>query len=279
MIALSGDPEVVLGSQDELAAVAGALRRETKRRYAGLASRFERRDEATTARLFRHLADEIAAVTPDAGGRPPPLPAVATKPWDDLAGSTLLTPYRALAQAVAAADGAFAYLSYLAARTPDPAVRRATELLAGDELRRAADLRRLRREAWRAERERRPPPLRTCADLARAAEPRLAEAALIHGALAGLAEAAGEPENAGRLRRIGEAEAEEAGGAMARATIPRLPAILDVEQRRERAVIPLERLFELFEAAAARAADENLLDMAQAGLARTTERIRYLTTA
>ena len=269
------DPGTVVGSLAEFAAIVGALRGEEKRRYADVARRLERHGAAAAAHLFRRLADEAAR---DAGRAidQPALPAAVTQPWEDLAGSTLLTPYRALAQAVTAAQATFTYASYLAARTPDTAVRSATEQLAEEQLHRAAELRQLRREAWRREREHRPPPVRSCAELAHAAAPMLAEAAAVHATLADAAEA-GEPERADRLRRMAAAEAQEAGDAWPAAPLPSLPLDLGPEQRRERALVPLERLFELFEAAAAQASDEALLAAAQTGLATITKRLRQLT--
>lgn len=271
-----GDPGTVVGSLAELAAIIRALRGEERRRYAEVARRLERRGATAAGRLFRQLADEVAQ---DAEGAIdlPALPAAVTQPWEELAGSTLLTPYRALAQAVTAAQATFTYASYLAARTPDTAVRRATEQLAEEQLHRAASLRQLRREAWRRERELRPPPVRSCAELARAAVSMLAKAAAVHAALADAAAAAGEPERADRLRRMAAAEAREAGDAGPAMSLPPLPSDLGPEHRREQALVPLERLFELFEAAAAQAPDETLLAAAQTGLAAITERLRQLT--
>ena len=275
MIPQQDDPGTVVGSLVELAAIIRVLRGEEKRGYADIARRLERRGATAAAHLFRRLADEVVE---DAEGMTdaPALPAAVTQPWEDLAGSTLLTPYRALAQAVTAAQATFTYASYLAARTPDPAVQRAAERQAQEQLRRAADLRRWRREAWRQEREHRPPPVRSCAELAHAAAPMLAEAAAVHATLADAAEA-GEPERADRLRRMAAAEAQEAGDAWPAAPLPSLPLDLGPEQRRERALVPLERLFELFEAAAAQASDEALLAAAQTGLATITKRLRQLT--
>ena len=277
MIPQQDDPGTVVGSLVELAAIIRVLRGEEKRGYADIARRLERRGATAAAHLFRRLADEVVE---DAEGMTdaPALPAAVTQPWEDLAGSTLLTPYRALAQAVTAAQATFTYASYLAARTPDTAVRRATEQLAEEQLHRAAELRQLRREAWRQEREHRPPPVRTCAELVRAAAPMLAEAAAVHTALADAAAAAGEPERADRLRRMAAAEAQEASEVGSAAPLPSLPPDLGPEQRRERALVPLEQLFELFEAAAAQAPDEALLAAAQTALAAITERLRQLTT-
>ena len=272
------DPGTVVGSLAELAAIARALQDEEKRRYTRIAGRFERRGATASAGMFRRLADEVAH---DAAGviDSPALPGAVTRPWEDLVGSTLLTPYRALAQAVIALHGAFTYASYLAARAPDPTVRRAAERLAKEQLRRAADVRQLRRAAWHRERERRPPSVRTRAELAHAAAPLLAEAAAVHAALADAAAAAGELERADRLWDVAAAEAQEAGGVEPAAALPALQSGLDAELRWERALMPLERLFELFEAAAVQAPDEALLAGAQFGLATTTKRLRQLAAA
>jgi rubrerythrin len=198
------------------------------------------------------------------------LPDELARAWEELARSALLTPYRVLAQAVTSERCGFAYYSYLAARADDPAVRRAAEHLAGDALRRAAQLRRHRREAWRRERRLRlPSPATTPEELARQAAPLLAEAAAVHSALAAAAAAEGDASAADLLRELASAEARESGLA-----VPSTPLPAATAERRRRALIPLERLSELYEAAAGRAPSESMLAAAQTGLELTVARLR-----
>lgn len=162
----SAEPPVCLRSLSELVGVAHAVGTETARRYSQLAKAMHRRGDAETARAFEAMAGEeqshVAAVEGWARrlGEPVPdeanyfrwrLPAQLAESWDEVAGSALLTPYRAYAIAVHNKRRAFVFFVYLAASADDPAIARAAEVLACNELQHAALLRTWRRVAWRRE--------------------------------------------------------------------------------------------------------------------------------
>ena len=280
MSLLHSDPEAQVRSLAELARLALALSTASQHRYARLAQGAETRGARRTAAVFARLAEEEAATSEtllawcrEAGAEPERKPAAMPpdifRPWDELADSALVSPYRALAAAVAARDRAFAYYSYLAARADEPSVRRAAERLASEELRHAARLRVERRQAWRHERPSTPPASTTEA-LTLQAAPLLAEAAEAHAGLAAALAAEGDARGAQVLEDLARIEAEEAGIALAPA------AVGPAAERRRRALAPLERLFELYEQAASHAPDEAVLATAQTGLAITVERMERL---
>ncbi len=64
------------------------------------------------------------------------------------------TPYRVLALVVHNADRAFRFFAHVAAYAEDSGLREYAEILAGEELQRAAQFRSLRRRAWHAEQDR-----------------------------------------------------------------------------------------------------------------------------
>lgn len=146
----------------DLVGIANAIEQETVRRYSQLADLMERRGERATAQAFRRmLAEErndVVAIEQWAHGlglAVPPvdsfkwlLPAELSDPWDEIAGSALLTPYRALAIAVENEERAFSMYSYLAAHARDSGVVAEAEKLAVQALQHAARLRRWRRSAY-----------------------------------------------------------------------------------------------------------------------------------
>jgi len=284
MTLLHRDPDTVVRSLAELADVALALETQAQRRYDELARILAQRGESTVASLLRELAAAAGGHAAQASGwraqlgaEPPArsraLPSEIADAWDELARSALLTPLRVLAQAVTGERRVFVYYSYLAARAVDPAVRQAAERLAGEALRRAAQLRRHRREAWRRERRSHPPaPATTPEELVRQAAPLLAEAAAAHAALAAAPSTGGDVAAADLLQDLAQAEAREAGVPAPEPVPP--PRGLSAAERRRRALMPLERLSELYEAAAERASSEAMLAAAQAGLELTVARLR-----
>lgn len=166
MAHLSAEPPACLKSLSELVGVAHAVGSGTVRRYTQLAEAMHRRGNAETARAFEAMADEeqshVIAIEGWARdlGQPVPdstnclrwrLPAHIAESWDEVAGSALLTPYRAYAIAVHNRQSTFAFYVYLAASAEDPASARAAEALARNELQHAALLRTWRRKAWRRE--------------------------------------------------------------------------------------------------------------------------------
>lgn len=169
---LRQDPGTGLVDMNRLVGIATAVEHESANRYALLAETMARRGEPATAAAFRVMLEEelhhIAAVEHWAAGLDEPLPepkafawqlpAELASSWDEVAGSALLTPFRAFALAVVNEERAFSMYSYLAARAANERVRIEAERLAGEELAHAALMRRLRREAWhRARREPAPP--------------------------------------------------------------------------------------------------------------------------
>jgi len=66
------------------------------------------------------------------------------------------TPYRVLAMFAHSAERGFRYYSYVAAYTSDAAIREYAEILAEEELERAAQARKKRRVAWHAQRAQNP---------------------------------------------------------------------------------------------------------------------------
>lgn len=149
-----------------LVEIARAIEDEAVRRYALLAELMDQRGEPATAAAFRVMLEEershVAAVDRWAVSVGEPastarnfewrLPADLSSSWDDVAGSALLTPYRAFAVAVENEERAFSFYAYLAARAGNAQVRTEAEKLGNEELRHAALLRRWRRQAYHRER-------------------------------------------------------------------------------------------------------------------------------
>ena len=234
MSLLATDPEETVLSLPELLAVAQALEREAAERYTELAAHMRAVGNAETAAVFEHLAEEersheegVRHWSEAAVGKPPDPADIRWRDWPEtfdeeaaaeMAGSRLVTPYRALSVAVRNEERTFAFWSYVAARAEDEAVRQAAERMAHEELRHISLLRAERRRAYHAER-RRPPDsdreplklpefvaeaLRTAAGLAR-----------LHAAIADALAAAGDPA-AALLRRTAEAERADAGDLASR---------------------------------------------------------------
>lgn len=146
----------------DLVGIANAIELDAVRRYGRLADLMERRGEQATAQAFRRMQAEehkhAAAVEQwarDLGEEVPPaedfqwrLPAELSAAWDEIAGSALVTPYRAFAIGVRSKERAFSMYSYLAAHARDPAVAAAAEKLAVEALQHAVLLRRWRRSAY-----------------------------------------------------------------------------------------------------------------------------------
>jgi len=163
---LAHDPELENVTMETLVCIANAIERESVRRYERLEEIMRRRGETETAEAFRLMAEEerghVDAVAEWAAGLDVTIPEahlcsralpdeLATS-WEEIEGSSLLTPYRAFALAVENEQRAFSFYTYLASRASDPRVAREAEHLAADELRHAAHLRRWRRKAYHRER-------------------------------------------------------------------------------------------------------------------------------
>lgn len=231
---LMRDPEIQSVSMALLVGIASSIERESLKRYATLADTMGRRGEAATAAAFRvmleeerHHVDEVARWAADLGEQVPEpgsfdwqLPAELSSSWDEIAGSALLTPYRAFAIAVDNEKRAFALYSYLAARATDPRVRAQAERLGIEELRHAAVMRRWRREAWHRERRaarEAPQPAASAVASADALNALLAkrEAAIAqaHRTIAARLREIGDDESANLLETLLEAPSRPAAGA------------------------------------------------------------------
>lgn len=163
---LRDDPDIDVVDMATLVEIARAIEDEAVRRYALLAELMDRRGESATAAAFRVMLEEershVAAVDRWAASVGEPastagdfewrLPADLSSSWDDIAGSALLTPYRAFAVAVENEERAFSFYAYLAARAENAQIKAEAEKLGGEELRHAALLRRWRRQAYHRER-------------------------------------------------------------------------------------------------------------------------------
>jgi rubrerythrin len=165
-------PQVRAVTMRDLVGIANAIEQEAVSRYGQMAELMARRGEHETADAFRRMQrEEQAHIDTVAGWAgemneavPPPqefewqLPPEFVSSWDDIAGSALLTPYRAFAIAVRNEERAFSLYTYLAAHAEDARVEAEAEKLAAEELEHAALLRRWRRAAYHREHggERRP---------------------------------------------------------------------------------------------------------------------------
>ena len=236
MSLLAQEPELPAVTLADLLGVAAAMESEAVRLYAALEAAMSRQGADEVAAVFHRLVameqlhvGAVAAFGQSLLGRPVPAFAAGeagvwsrvVAPAADEAAATVLTPYRALSIAVRTEERAFAFYSYLAAGTPEPAVRRYAEALAAEELQHAGQLRTERRKAYRREPGRRSLPV-----------PESAEA------LAALA---------------GTLQAEAA------ASIAALPAAAEGGRRLRETVRLLERLYESYATIAGRAADEAVM--------------------
>ena len=164
---LCQEPGAPVDSEADLIGIALALEWEAVRRYRQLANLMDARGAVETAATFRALMEEerchveaVASVSAALTGYVPDtapfvwrLPPEIAASWEELAGRTDLTPYRALSLAVLNEERAFAFYSYVVSAATDPAVRRQAQALALEELNHAAKLRHQRRKAWRRSRQ------------------------------------------------------------------------------------------------------------------------------
>lgn len=248
-----------------LVGIAAAIEQESARRYAALAELMATRGAVATAAAFRAMHEEelrhVAAVDHWAASVGTPvespaefawrLPPELGASWDEIAGSALLTPFRAFAVAVCNEQRAFAFYSYLAAHATDDRVRREAEKLAAEELVHAATVRRWRRLAWHRERREAgaetSTPVRDVAGLDRLLEQGWAGILACHRAVAARLREIGDPDGAafleglgaesGRAAAAGPTQAEREAIAAAATPVP----LMVIAQR------PLEQLAERLE--------------------------------
>ncbi|GHD52639.1 hypothetical protein GCM10017083_28290 [Thalassobaculum fulvum] len=290
MTRLSVQPPTRVATMAELVGIAHAIETEAVRCYDRLAREMHRRGESETAAAFEAMGREedahIAAVEGWARGLGESVPAddrfrwglppELAASWDEIAGSALLTPYRAYAIAVDNEQRAFAFYAYLVAAAEDPSIAREAEALAREELRHAAVLRTWRRAAWRKERQEGggdADPVESLAGLNRLIDATEAETAGCHRLLAERLRAAGDPESAALLDELAEQ-------AVARTAAPP-PAGCEAEECRTRQPVgllhaaqrPLERLCDVLEATLLATPDPAMLAAAERALDDTVARI------
>jgi rubrerythrin len=289
---LSVEPRGKIGSLKALIGLANAIEVEAVARYAQLAALMEARGEAATAAVFRdmreieerhvvmvaRLADVLHQAVPPAADFTWCLPPEVAESWDAVQHSALLTPYRALAIAVANEERTFALYSYVAAHADDGAVAQQAEALAREELAHAAELRVRRRLAYRREFSASAHSLAAAVETLaafRALDARLLrEAADAHHAIAAALTAAGDADSARLVAALAEREEEAAAAGSGRPAVAaegRQPAAL-----LQQALRPLEAASEVYEDLVAEAAEEDLLQAAQAALHRVVEAISAL---
>lgn len=291
---LHDDPGIDVVDMATLVQIARAIEDEAVLRYTLLAELMDRRGEPAVATAFRVMMEEerrhVVAVDRWAGslGDPVPashafewhLPTDLSSSWDEVAGSALLTPYRAFAVAVENEERAFAFYAYLAARAGNERIRAEAEKLGGEELRHAALLRRWRRRAYHRERRAvQPAPVRidSVQALREVVAGHEAAIAAVHRALARRLERAGDTASARMLERMLPAPVQPHDAATPAA--PDLPAADPVAVPAENprhllvdAQKPLEELADVLEATLATAEGE-LFDAAAAALEGVVDRI------
>jgi rubrerythrin len=288
---LAAQPRGRIESLEVLIGLANAIEIEAVARYRQLAALMEERDDAASAAVFRALAaveqrhvDMVAALARTLRLEVPAplrfagyLPPEISESWNDVQHSQLLTPYRALAVAVANQERTFALYSYIAANAENVAVAQQAEALAREELAHVAELRVQRRLAWRREFA---PRVRIVSgsvetiEAFRALDRRLmGAAAAVHRSVAADLRAAGDAEDAMLVTALAQSE-EAIAGARAMPTVVRqdsAPAALLREALR-----PLERASEAYEDVVVHTSQEALLQEALAALGRVVESIALL---
>lgn len=291
---LATEPRGTIVSLEALVGLANAIEVEAVARYAQLAAAMDARGEAATAAVFRtmqafeerhvdsvaRLAERLRQTVPPAERYTWLLPAEMTESWETVQHSALLTPYRALSIAVVNEQRAFALYSYVAARAGDDTVARQAEALAREELAHAAELRVRRRQAYRREFPGRkaatPAAVETLADF-EALDRRLArQGAAALNAIGRALNTAGDPDSARIVFTLARREEQAAAcseplptGVEGRAAATPL-ALLGEAVRR------LEGASEIYEEVVDRAAQEDLLQAAQAALERVVGAISTL---
>lgn len=307
MSLLRTEPPAPVRSPDELFALAEALETEAVSRYAALADQMRAVGLADVAETFEHLAaeerghaEEVASwCRADTGHAPDPAHIRWQPPttFDEeevrgISSSLLASAYRALSMAVRNEERAFALWTYIAAQAEDPEIREAAERMAREELRHAALLRRERRRAFHAERDRhwtgaaRPGPAAEAAAVERSlaallaglAESQGAEATPHHARLHDLAREAAAMANEAATAAVEAARAETPAPAAARRGERASPAAADdaVPEGLPGALSLAERAVEDYLAAADAAQDEAAMQHLQSLAERAIMRVAVL---
>lgn len=288
---LREDPDIDVVDMPTLVGIAKAIEDEAVRRYRFLAELMESRGETSTAAAFRVMLEEeqshVQAVDRWAASVGEPdiaaedfewqLPADLSTSWDKVAGSALLTPYRAFALAVENEERAFSFYAYLAAHAENEEIRAEAEKLGGEELRHAALLRKWRRRAYHRERRparSEPVEIDSIEELRDALAQHEAVIAAAHRALVPRLRHAGDHASAELLERAIPAGTSPSpvGASHATATSAGTedPRHLLVDAQK-----PLESLADMLEAVMANA-DGELFEEAAAAMGRVVERISQI---
>lgn len=288
---LSEAPQASAPDMRDLIGIAAAIEAEAVRRYAELAQEMARRGEHETAATFRQMvaieARHVEAVDHWAESLnepvPPPqefvwrLPREIAASWDEVRNSSLLSPYRALAIAVTNEERAFALYAYVAAHAADRRVAGEAEAMAREELAHAAELRVLRRQAYRREHgaglHAHVGPVESVA-VFRVLEQRLTQAAAdAHEGLARALDSAGDAASAALVEAMARQERDPSAGA--RLSLPQAGPATGVASAAllRRALQPLERASEIYEDLLAQSPGEALMEAEQTALAAVVERI------
>lgn len=291
---LTAHPTARVSNMEELIGIAMAIETEAITRYRQLAEEMHRRGDTDTARAFEDMVAEeeahIGAVQrlADIAGCPDVkpgdyvwrLPEELNASWDSVAGSALLTAYRALSIAVDNEQRAFSFYAFIASEADDPRLVAQAEALAREELGHAAQLRRWRRIAYRKERaagrKADVPTPETMPEFEQALAAAEAAISTCHAGLAERLERLRADEAASALRRF----ARQAGTAPAgeRENACHHPdcaadtplALLIAAQR------PLEELADLLERAMVESPDEDVREAAVGRLEDAVARIALL---
>lgn len=154
--------EFAVSSFHDLICLAHAIETEAVKRYECLKNEMEKRNSKDTAQTFQSLMEqEIQHIEevqswakqhqldlPNQDGFSWKLPPEFSDSWDEVAHSTLLTPYKALAIAVKNEERTFAFYAYISAHAQSREVADAAEKMAHEELEHAMELRKHRRREF-----------------------------------------------------------------------------------------------------------------------------------
>ena len=302
MTRLDQEPKARPQTLEDVLSLAAAMESEAVTRYAQLAEAMTRRGDHGLAATFEAMREEerdhLAAIERwswKVTGLPTSkatdtwqLPTEIARSWDEVAGSALLTPYRALGIAVLNEERGFAFYSYVAAHAEDNAVRVAAEQLASEELSHAALLRYERRRAYRRERPRTTAVIAsapTAHEFMQHAHRMERRAAMIHRAISERLAALGNPVDAAALASIADDE-RKAAAALGSATaddmraseaIPGLEGCDRTELLRA-ALAESERVHDTYADAVDHAGTEPVLLAAQEGAGRAVRHLGQVAT-
>lgn len=281
-------PVRAVASTDELMGIAVAMEREAALRYDQLAAAMAERGEHELAELFRFLSEQESDHETGLGrwaereGRAAPVPArfAWTMPEafvDPAAAATVLTPYGALAVALANEERAFTFYAYLAALAPGEDIRRRAKALAREELAHVRQLRAMRRRALHGGRRapRGPKPARDLAQFGQAVTATEAGAASLDEAAARIFAAAGHTDAAAVL--AAQAEAARARGQRfgALPAVPE-PVLMEPGAALRRCLRNAEDAAALYLATAGEAIDDALVQAAETLAAEAVARLAAL---